>query len=238
MVVMSAPSEYLPVGLRTAHPATICFGIIDPTPVATFEGPVERRYKLDALTIEESATRVRLTCSCGRSDPFLLTREDWARAGNYHTLKACPICIQENKAAKSDTQKIKAWLNRVRPLINSESHIYTDRHKERLVIDGNYFRPRRLIYQTFYGVTLKQADKVLCSCGDSECLNPHHMMLAKSPARKITPQMYNFIQSCLQQNLRTRTISELLQQRFDQQVSQRSIQLIAKELRPSEPTRS
>ena len=97
-------------------------------------------------------------------------------------------------------------------------------------------RPRRCVYQVHYGVDFAADDHVLFTCGDPACLNPYHMMVGKSPAKKITPQMQDDIDEWLNLGIRTKTIVELLHKRYQKRISLRTIQLIQKSWRQSDAT--
>lgn len=64
------------------------------------------------------------------------------------------------------------------------------------------------------------------------------MMLGRSPARKVSPQMKSDIKLWINNNASTQTILELLKTKYGKSLSARTVQLIKKELRQSDFTKT
>lgn len=179
-----------------------------------------------------------LHCQCGRQEPIALRLRDVAHAAPIRGLMACPACVRESRMNAGRSKLIQAWFKRRKLAIKPDQHLYLPESLQRLVDEEEIMRPRRYVYKVFFDYPLSPKDKVLCSCGDKSCLNPYHMMIGKSPARKMTPEMREAVQKWLTMGKTTKTIVELLKIRFQKSFSIRTIQLIKKELQQSDFTKS
>jgi hypothetical protein len=219
-------------------PLTLCLGVLDPIPIEIPDTPPLESYRWGNFQVHAWGHAATLTCLCGRSEKIPAALADLKKASPLHGIEACEICIKEYKSSKSRTQQVEAWIRRNRLGIDQDKHLYLPENLQRFVSEGQIMRPRRCTYQTHYGVDLASEDHVLSTCGDAACLNPYHMMIGKSPAKKITPQMQNDIDEWLNLKIKTKTIVELLQKKYHKKISVRTIQLIQKEWRQSAGTTS
>ena len=208
---------------------TLCLGIIDPTVVDVPEGPPESSYRRGNFNVQVWGEVAVLSCLCGRSEPIPVTLKDLKKASPLHGLEACKICVDEINACKSRTEHVQAWVNRNRYAIDNGSHIFFPENLSRLVLEGHISRPRRSIYQMFYGKDLQKKDKIICTCDEPNCLNPYHMMSSKSTATKVTPQMLEDIKKWIHQNINTKAIQQELKDKYHRKLSTRTIQMIRKE---------
>ena len=87
-------------------------------------------------------------------------------------------------------------------------------------------RPRRFVYSKFYEVELSKQDKIMVTCGDPNCVNPHHLMRTKSPAAKVTPEIRQDVLSWTQKRLSSRMIQDLLEEKHKKSLSIRTISKI------------
>jgi len=226
------------LSLPTLSPLTLCLGVLDPIPIQIPQEPPKETYRWGNFLVHAWDEAATLTCLCGRSEKIPAALEDLKKASGLHGIEACEICIKEYKACKSRTQHVEAWIRRNRFGIQKDQHLYLPENLKRFVSEGQIMRPKRCVYQTHHGVDLGPEDHVLSTCGDPACLNPYHMMVGKSPARKITPQMQSDITEWLNLKIKTKTIVELLNRKYQRKVSLRTIQLIQKEWRQSAATTS
>jgi len=179
-----------------------------------------------------------LRCQCGRQDPIALRMRDVAHAAPIRGMMACATCIAESRTNPGRSKLIQAWFRRRKLAINPDEHLYLPESLHRLVDDEEIMRPRRYIYKVFFNCDLTTEDKVLCSCGDQSCLNPYHMMIGKSPARKMTPEMLEAVQAWLKNGKTTKSVVELLKIKFQKSFSIRTIQSLKKEFQQSGFTKS
>lgn len=202
------------------------FGLIVQTPVtdANPNGPPLKTYKLDSYKVEDFGPVSRLTCSCLRSGSEWVATGDLERAHPVSGRYACLTCIAEDRAAKSPSDRVAAWLAQNRPTLNSEEHLYLPKQFQRLVdADGTIMRPRRFVFSKFYDIQLSTKDKVLPTCGCDDCVNPYHMMRTLSPATKVTPQMKEDVRSWLSKKMSNKTIQILLESKYNCTISLRTI---------------
>ena len=219
-------------------PLTLCLGVLDPVPITVPDTPPLETYNWGNFQVEAWEFEAVLTCLCGRSDKIHAALSDLKKASPVHGILACSCCITEYKQCKSRTHHVEAWIRRNKLALDKEQHLYLPENLKRFVSEGQIMRPRRCVYQVHHGVDLAPDDHVLSTCGDSACLNPHHMMIGKSPAKKITPQMQNDIDEWIKLQITTRTIVELLQKKYQKKISLRTIQLIRKDWQRSAVTTS
>lgn len=219
--------------MSTSLLLTAYLGILEPTTVEPPEGSPEGRRELGNFELAVFGQRGVLDCACGRHEPIPVALEDLEKASPVQGLLACPLCVHESRSARSRTQMVEAWIRRRRKAINKIQHLYLPESLERFAEKGQLLRPRRYVYQVFFNVKLKSDDHVLSTCDDQFCLNPYHMMLGKSPARKVSPQMKLDIQQWSNNNASTQTILGLLKIKYGKSFSARTVQLIKKELRQS-----
>lgn len=217
---------------------TFCLGILDPIPIRVPAAAPQETYRRGNFTVRVWGDEAELECLCGRSPRIPVHVKDLKKAGPLHGLEACDVCIQEFKNSRSRTQLVEAWIRRNRFALEQDAHLYLPENLKRFVSEGQIMRPKRCVYQAYHGVDLRSEDHVLSTCGDLACLNPLHMMLGKSPAKKITPQMQKDITTWLEKNIKTKAIVELVNDKYKKKVSVRTIQLIQKEWRQSANTMS
>jgi hypothetical protein len=212
-------------------------GLVEPTSVDRFDGPILRSDFWGDYYEERTSTTARLTCGCGRSEPLLLTLRDRARITELQPIRACPLCVQEFKDAKSRSAQVTAWLTRTRAQ-QKNHHIYFPFEATRLVKGSKILRPRRLVYEVYYKVDLSTSDRVVCSCGDSECMNPLHLGLVKNPAQKLTPHIKEEIKQWLTKKMKTSVVTQVVKQKYGISITQRTVQRLNRELQPLSTTLS
>lgn len=223
--------------MSTSLLLTNYLGILEPTPVDAPKGSPEGRRELGNFELAVFGQSGVLDCACGRHEPIPVDLRDLERASPVQGLMACPYCVHESRAARSRTQMVEAWIRRRHKAINKTQHLYLPESLQRFADKGQLMRPRRYVYQVFFNIKLKSEDHVLSTCEDQFCLNPYHMMLGKSPARKVSPQMKSDIQQWSNNNASTQTILGLLKIKYGKSFSARTVQLIKKELRQSDFTK-
>lgn len=215
--------------------------VIDPTLVSVLgllvqtlpddpQGPVSRSYALDSFRVDEYATTSVLTCKCGRHPSLLIANKDLAKAHPVAGLYACPICLEELRNARSPSDKVAVWFRQNRLSLSAEQHVYLPCSFARLVdsTDKTIMRPRRFVYAKYHNTVLSEKDKILTTCGDAECLNPLHMMLAASPAAKVTPAMREDVKTWISNKATSQMIQNLLLKKYNRKFSIRTITNIKK----------
>lgn len=208
------------------NPALISvFGLLSQTSVTKPNGPISNRYSLDSFFVEERGDAATLVCKCGRSQPFHLAVVDLERAHRVQGLYACPLCLEELKQARSPSDKVAVWFRQNRPCLTPDQHIYLPCSFARLIdaTEKTVMRPRRFVFAKFNNLTLSDKDKILTTCGDAECVNPHHMMLAASPATKVTPAIREDVKTWIARHISRRRIQELVETKYNRKLSLRTI---------------
>jgi hypothetical protein len=208
------------------------FGLLEPRPLQNYNQTVQRSYTLDSFVVECHGGVSKLTCKCRRTEPYALATEDLSRCHPPGGLYACWLCLNELKNARTPSDRIGVWFAQNRPSITNDQHLHLPKAFTRLVNteDNVIMRPRRFVYAKFYNVALSQRNKVLCTCGDTICVNPYHMMLAASPATKVTPEMKKDVHLWLTKNIKCSLIREMLQTKYNKSLSLRTITNLKKSL--------
>jgi hypothetical protein len=205
----------------------LTFGLLDAVAQDVPQGAPDTSEQLDYLRIDHHGGVVVATCQCRRTPPLALLRKDFDRRCKLASHYACPVCVAELKGSltASSADRFNFWLSQHRYVIDPVEHLYASVLPSRMTdqLDGTQMRPRRFIYSRFYGVELSSKDNVMMTCGDANCLNPHHMHVTTSPAQRVTLQMHKDIAEWAKRKLTNRTIQELLEIRHGQSVSIRTI---------------
>ncbi len=206
------------------------FGLLVQTPAKPPTHSISRVYTLDSFEVDEYQDISVLTCKCARHEPILVATRDLERAHRVCGLYACPICVAELKAARSPSDKVAVWFKQNRHTLTADQHVYLPCSFARLVdaTDKTIMRPRRFVFAKFHNVLLSERDKILTTCGDTECVNPYHMMLAASPATKVTPEMREDVKTWISRKIKNKTIQQLLKTKYDRDLSLRTITNIKK----------
>jgi hypothetical protein len=224
--------------LSTELLLTRYLGILEPTLVELPEGATEERRELGNFEVAVCGETAVLHCYCGRLDPLPVSLQDLDHASPVQGLLACPACVEESLNAKSRTQMVESWIRRRRNAIDPNQHLYLPEKLQRLAAEGKIMRPKRYVYQVFFNIELKSDDHVLSTCNDKSCLNPYHLIIGKSPARKMSPSMKEDVLQWLAKNVSTQTIITLLKTKYGKVFSERTIQLLKKEFRQSDFTKT
>jgi|31_taG_2_1085359.scaffolds.fasta_scaffold01943_7 hypothetical protein len=212
------------------------FGLLEPTPPKSPRGEVQKTFKLDSLRVSEYRNVLACECACGRSEAILLAPQDYKKITRLNQLYACPLCIQEFKDAKTTKEKLEVWLTQNKREIEAQQHLYLPKHTKILfdTRSGTTIRTKRAVYQAFFEKPLAADHFVLSKCNDEFCINPYHLMLSRSPAGKITPEMKSDVvlwSSTL--GWSTLKIQHQIQQKYGRSVSKRSISSIKRSWHPS-----
>jgi hypothetical protein len=204
------------------------FGLLLPIDPGEPQGEILHTETLDHFRVDTYANAKALTCKCRRFNQICLHPDDFKKIRPVSGLFACPICLTELKTAKSDSDRIAAWFAQNRHEITQDAHLYLPSTFSRLVDshDKILMRPRRFVFAKFYGVELSSKDKILTTCGDPECINPYHMMRAKSPAAKVTPEIRLDVLTWTQKNLPNQMIKDLIEIKHNKSLSLRTISTI------------
>lgn len=202
------------------------FGLVVQTPVTTpipDTDPINT-YLMGSYRVRDYGTLSTLDCSCGRAPTEVVVSEDLSRAHPVAGRYCCSLCQEEDRNAKSPSDRVAVWLAQNRPLLNPDDHLLLPRDFKRLVDrDGTIMRPKRFIYAKFYETTLSVKDKIMTTCNCENCVNPYHMMRTQSPATKVTPQMKEDVRSWLNKNMSNKTIQQLIEIKYSCSLSLRTI---------------
>ena len=213
------------------------FGLLDPTEPPKPRGASQRAFRLDSFYVDEYRGVFSCACACGRSEPLLVASDDFRKINRLNHLYACPVCIQEFKSAKTMKDKLEVWLRQNKREIEADQHLHLPKHTEILfdASSGTTIRTRRAVFQAFFEDELASKQFVMTKCNDEFCINPYHLMICKSPAGKITPEMKHDVvvwSSTLGwSNLK---IQHQIQLKYGRSVSKRSISNIKRSWQPSD----
>lgn len=211
----------------------LMFGLLDAETVPMPEGSPDHVEQLDYLRLAHHGETVVASCQCRRTPPVALLRSDFEKRCHLAPVFACPVCTRELKqgSSASSSDRFQFWLMQHKYVIDPAEHLYASVLPKRLVdmVDGTLMRPRRFIYAKFHGVDLTTKDKVLMKCGDANCLNPHHMHLAASPAKKVNTEMHVDILKWAQRKMTNKAIQELLEIHHGRNISVRTISKLRNE---------
>jgi hypothetical protein len=216
------------------------FGLLEPRPAKPPDSVVRECYTLDSFKVEVFTDAVRLTCKCCRSNPYLLDPSDLRKIHPASGLYACSTCLSELKTAKTPSDKIAVWFAQNTASITKENHLHLPKEFCRLVDTDKktIMRPRRFVYAKFFKTELKRSDKILSTCGDPLCVNPYHMMLAASPAAKVTPEMKKDVYKWTVNNVHPRTMKQMLEIKYKCSLSLKTITNLKKSMLASGFTQS
>lgn len=212
------------------------FGLLEPTPPKKPRGEPLKTFKLDSLHVSEYRQVLSCRCACSRSEPILLAPQDFKKITRLNQLYACPLCIQEFKDAKTTKEKLEVWLRQNKPEIESKRHLYLPKHTKILfdTSSGTTIRTKRAVYQAFFEAPLAPDHFVLSKCNDEFCINPYHLMVARSPAGKITPEMkHDVILWSSTLGWSVLQIQNQIKLKYGRSVSKRSISSIRRSWQPS-----
>ncbi len=206
------------------------FGLLVQTPALPPTKSISRVYTLDSFEVDEYQDTSVLTCKCARHEPILIATQDLERAHRVAGLYACPICLEELRGARSPSDKVAVWFKQNRHTLTPDQHVYLPCSFARLVdaTDKTIMRPRRFVFSKYHDVMLSERDKILTTCGDTECVNPYHMMLAASPATKVTPEMREDVKTWISKRIKNKTIQQMLKTKYNRDLSLRTITNIKK----------
>jgi hypothetical protein len=206
------------------------FGLLVQTPAKPPTRSISRVYTLDSFEVDEYDDISVLTCKCARHEPILIATDDLSRAHRVAGLFACPVCLEELKGARSPSDKVAVWFKQNRHTLTADQHVYLPCSFARLVdaTDKTIMRPRRFVFAKFHNVMLSEQDKIMTTCGDTECVNPYHMMVAASPATKVTPEMREDVKTWISSKVKNKTIQQLLKTKYNRDLSLRTITNIKK----------
>ena len=224
-----------------------CFGLSDPTVLDMWHdwwkrATWVRSYQLGNFDVEEYEDAQggvhQCTCCCGRSDAVYLTSEDIEKANPIKGLHACELCLDEIDACGHPRDQVAAFIRQNRARIDSKSCLTLPVPMSRLFSDKVSQRPRRFVYEVYTETKLTSQDKVLGTCNNPACVNPHHVHCAKSVAAKITPEIKKHWAQWLKQGITQRVIKDLTQDKFGKSLSIKSIATFKKSLQQSQSTQS
>jgi hypothetical protein len=201
----------------------LVFGLLDSKPVKSSNQQLKKVYTLDYFRVTEYETYAEFVCKCGRSKPYTLEIKDLSKIRSSFGFFGCYHCLLEVKEAHSYSDKISTWIIQNKADINKTAHLYIPEGFSRLIDKDKIMRPRRFVYSKFFDVTLSKEQKILCTCNDTNCVNPYHMMVAASAATKITPDIKKDVFTWFSKNISPRVIQQMLEMKYNLSVSLKTI---------------
>lgn len=179
---------------------------------------------------------VALKCSCKRQhEPYFIEQSLFDRIFPTQGIFACETCLNDKRNAKTIKDQIQLALVQNADSIEQGNHLILDFPSDKIYdpVKQQMVRVRRIIYELYYNITLESNQNVLTVCGNKQCLCPSHLLAARSPAVKVTPEMRADIHAWASRNLPNKTIRELIQHKYQKSVSLRTI-INIKKLEPAQ----
>lgn len=204
------------------------FGLLFPSDPGEPQGEILQTDFLDHFRVDTYENAQALSCKCGRFNVICLHPEDFKKIRPVSGLYACPVCLDEIKTARTDSDRVAIWFRQNKATLRPEPHVHIPEAFSRLMSSSDkiLMRPRRFVYSKFYDVELARKDKILTTCGDPNCVNPYHLMRAKSPAAKVTPEIKEDVLAWTQKRLSNQMIRDLLEEKHKKSLSIRTISKI------------
>ncbi len=215
---------------------TRLFGVLDPSLDATPQGLVVRTKIQGFWRVSEYRNGSSFTCLCGRSDPFFLPSDHVKRHPPRDASAGCHVCQNALHSATTKAERLAAWLDSRRSLINREDHLELPDDCGQLYIkdpqESNscaIIRTRHFVYTHFYRKPVPPGFCVTSTCRNSLCLNPHHLCLSPTRRSKLDTRIRTLIEKLSSLGMSPRTIQLFLQEEHSVELSVRSVQRTVKE---------
>jgi len=151
---------------------------------------------------------------------------------------ACEVCLDEIDACKYPRDQVAAWVRQNRVRIKENECLLLPIAFKRLFSGKTAQRPRRFLYETFHEIQLGPKDKVLNTCGNPDCVNPHHAYCAKSCRTKLTPEIKRDLTQWLLQKVAYKEIQSWIQAKHHVSLSLRTLTTFKKSISQLQSTQS
>ena len=215
------------------------FGLLDPkpdtySPLHDFD--FENGLDLGSFKYVIAENHVALKCQCGRHhEPYLIKRSLFDKIHPTQGRFACFECLSEQRNAKTIKDHLKMILTQNKLKIEEDTHIVLDFHSDKVYdpIKNQMVRVKRVVYELYYDVKLKTSDKVLVTCGNKNCVSPRHLLVASSPAVKVTPEIKSDIHAWALSKMTNNMIRTLVAEKYQRSISLRTIINVKKSLAAS-----
>ncbi len=219
---------------------TRLFGVLDPSLDATPEGSVIRTKIQGFWEVSEYQNGSSFNCRCGRSEPFFLPLEHVERHPLREASAGCHVCQNALHWATTKAERLGAWLDSRKSLINTEDHLELPDDCGQLYIkdpqESNpsaIVRTRHFVYTHFYRKPVPPGFCVSSTCRNRLCLNPHHLCLSPTRHSKLSTRTRRLIEKLSSLGMSPRTIQLFLQEKHSLELSVRSVQRTLKEAKES-----
>lgn len=181
---------------------------------------------LDSLRYIKTETHVALKCSCDRqTQPYLIKNSLFDRIFPTQGRFACEFCLTEQREAKTIKDHLKLILRQNKNKIEENAHLVLDFSTDKVYdpVKKQMVRIKRVIYELYNDVELRTDQKVLVTCGNKNCVSPKHLLVAASPAVKVTPEMKIDIQTWALSKMSNNAIQKLISHKYQRSISLRTI---------------
>lgn len=220
---------------------TRLFGVLDPSLDATPEGSVVCTSVQGFWKVSQYKNGSSFTCRCGRSEPFFLPSEHVERHPLREASAGCHVCQNALHSATTKAERLGAWIDSRRAVINTEEHLELPGDCGQLYIKDPHesnscaiIRTRHFVYTHFYRKPVPQGFCVTSTCRKSLCLNPHHLCLSPVRHSKLSTRTRRLIEKLSSLGMAPKTIQLFLREEHSVELSVRSVQRTLKEARESE----
>lgn len=205
------------------------FGILDTEPEISptfLDLNFQEGDDLGSFKYVQTQNHIVLKCQCGRqTQPYLIKKTLFDRVYPTQGKFACAICLLEQRSAKTIKDHLKLVLAQNKDKIEKNAHLVLDFPSDKIYdpVKQQMVRIKRLVYELYYNVELDKNQKVLVTCGNKNCVSPEHLLVAASPATKVTPEMRNDIKTWASNKMSNTTIQNLVSQKYQRSISLRTI---------------
>jgi len=210
------------------------FGLLDvsdSTDVSTSDLDFSNASRLGFFKFIKTSNHIALKCSCNRQlEPYFIRQSLFDQIFPAQGQFACEFCLTDTRNATTIKDKIKLALLQNFELIEQGHHLILDYPSDKIYdpVKKQMVRVRRIVYELYYNTELDSNLNVLTVCENKNCMCPSHLLAARSPAVKVTPDMRSDIHAWASKKLPNKTIKTLLQQKYQKSVSLRTIISIKK----------
>ena len=208
---------------------TRLFRIIDPEGPDSPLGSVVRTKIYGFWDVVEYEHGGSYQCRCGRSEPFLLSSEEFASYKPVDPHRGCHVCQDAFDSARTKAETLAAWIDQHRASFNEKDHFLLPSHRGHLYIrqssesnSSAIVRARNFVFTYFYKKSVPPGFGVTSTCRNPLCINPYHLCLTQS--RKQTSRIKALIVTLSSKGMSTNAIQNFLHEAHSVELSQRSIQ--------------
>ncbi len=207
-------------------------GLLQPSAPLRPSGQPTHRTSQGHWDVLHYGDAVVWSCRCGRSEPITISARDSSNVLlPFDGVHACEICRSELQAASCKSERLLAWLNMHRATLDPKACLEfpEDGGLYKGPNDDRYQRTRRFIYTQFWRKEVKTEHCVRSKCCNPKCINPYHLCLTTKDTT-LPSEARQAVEALIKQKISSVTIKQLLHEKLDIELSERSIQRIRRDI--------